>query len=141
MLVRDVMSPRVIHVAPHAHLQEIALAMRNGDLGSVPVSSDDRLIGMVTDRDLVIRGLAETADIGTLTATDVMSPKILYCYEDQPIEEVLRNMAEQQVRRLPVVSREKRLVGIVSLGDLAKEGSPLETGGALEEISQEKASH
>ncbi|MBC7984425.1 MAG: CBS domain-containing protein [Candidatus Obscuribacterales bacterium] len=136
MLVKDVMSERVVRVSPESSLQEIAVFMRDGDLGSVPVSEDDKLIGMITDRDIVVRGLAGTLEVHALTARDVMSPSIKYCYEDQQLEEVLSNMADQQIRRLPVVSREKRLVGIVSLGDLAKESSRRETGEALEEISR-----
>jgi len=136
MLVKEVMSDRVIRVSPDCSLQEIAISMRDGDLGSIPVSEDDKLVGMITDRDLVIRGLAGTMEVHTLTARDVMSPTIKYCYEDQQLDEVLSNMAHEQIRRMPVVSRSKRLVGIVSLGDLAKEGSRLEAGEALEEISK-----
>ncbi len=136
MLVKDVMSERVIRVSPDSSLQEIAIFMRDGDLGSIPVSEDDKLIGMITDRDIVVRGLTGTMEVHSLTARDVMSPSVKYCYEDQKLEDVLSNMAHEQIRRLPVVSREKRLVGIVSLGDLAKESSRREAGEALEEISR-----
>jgi CBS domain-containing protein len=136
MQVKDVMSDRVIRVSPDSSLQEIAIAMRDGDLGSIPVSEDDKLIGMITDRDLVVRGLTGTLETHLITARDVMSPSIKYCYEDQPLEEVLRNMAHERIRRLPVVSREKRLVGIVSLGDLAAESPTTRTGEALEEITK-----
>jgi CBS-domain-containing membrane protein len=135
MLVKEVMSERVVRVSPDSNVKDIAIAMRDGDLGSIPVSEDDKLIGMVTDRDIVIRGLTGTMETRQLTARDVMSPSIKYCFEDQPLEEVLSNMADQRIRRLPVVSREKRLVGIVSLADLAKEGTLRETGAALEQIS------
>ncbi len=136
MLVKEVMSDRVIRVSPDSSLQEIAIFMRDGDLGSIPVSEDDKLVGMITDRDIVIRAVAGTMEMHTLTARDVMSPSIKYCYEDQQLEEVLANMADERIRRLPVVSRDKRLVGIVSLGDLAKESSRREAGEALEEISR-----
>jgi CBS domain-containing protein len=136
MLVKSVMSERVIHVSPDTELKEIAASMRDGDLGSIPVSDHDRLVGMVTDRDIVVRGLAGTMEFHSLTARDVMSPAIKYCYEDEDIEHVLDNMAELQVRRLPVVSRDKRLVGIVSLGDLSKQSSSRKAGEALEEISK-----
>lgn len=135
MLVREVMSERVVRVSPDSNVKEIAIAMRDGDIGSIPVAEDDKLIGMVTDRDIVIRGLTGTMEMRQLTARDVMSPSIKYCFEDQPLEEVLSNMADERIRRLPVVSREKRLVGIVSLADLAKEGTLRETGAALEQIS------
>jgi CBS domain-containing protein len=136
MLVKEVMSERVIRVAPESNLHDIAIAMRDADLGSIPVSEDDKLIGMVTDRDIVIRGLTGTMALHTLTARDIMSPSVKYCYEDQRLEEVLSNMATEQIRRLPVVSRDKRLVGIVSLGDLAKESTSRETGEALEKITK-----
>jgi len=136
MLVKEVMSERVIRVAPESNLRDIAIAMRDADLGSIPVSEDDKLIGMVTDRDIVIRGLTGTMEVHALTARDIMSPTIKYCYEDQRLEEVLSNMASEQIRRLPVISRDKRLVGIVSLSDLAKEATRRETGEALEEIAK-----
>lgn len=136
MLVKEVMSERVVRVAPDSNLQEIAQFMRDGDLGSIPVSEDDKLIGMITDRDIVIRGIAGTLELHSLTARDVMSPNIKYCYDDQPLEDVLSNMADEQIRRLPVVNRDKRLVGIVSLGDIAKEGPHRKTAEALEEISK-----
>lgn len=135
MLVKEVMSERVVRVSADSSLKDIAIAMRDGDLGSIPVSENDKLIGMVTDRDIVIRGLTGTMEMSHLTARDVMSPTIKYCFEDQPLEDVLSNMADERIRRLPVVSREKRLVGIVSLADLAKESTLRETGAALEQIS------
>jgi CBS domain-containing protein len=85
----------------------------------------------------VIRGLTGTLETYAVTARDIMSPLVKYCFEDQPVEDVLNNMASERIRRLPVVSREKRLVGIVSLGDLAKSGPPAKAGEALEEISRD----
>ena len=137
MLVREVMSERVVRVPPDCPVHDVAVVMRDGDIGIVPVEENDRLIGVITDRDLVVRGLAETDAVESLCAEDVMSARVLYCYDDQPVEDVLNNMARQQIRRLPVVSREKRLVGIVSLGDLAKESPRSWTGATLEQISME----
>jgi CBS domain-containing protein len=136
MIVKEVMSSRVIRVAPESSLQEVALAMRDGDLGSIPVAEDDKLVGMITDRDIVVRGLTGTLEIHLMTARDVMSPNIKYCFEDQSLEEVLTSMAEERVRRLPVVSRDNRLVGIVSLGDLATRSFAKQAGEALEEITK-----
>jgi CBS domain-containing protein len=85
------------------------------------VGENDRLVGMVTDRDIVLRAVAKGKTPSKSTARDVMSPDIKYCYEDETIEDAARNMASLQVKRLPVLNREKRLVGIVSLGDLAME--------------------
>jgi CBS domain-containing protein len=110
--------------------------MRDADIGSTPVVDEDRLIGMVTDRDIVVRVVAGGGDPGTSTARDAMSPGILYCYADDSIEAVLENMGDQQIRRLPVVNRDKRLVGVVSLGDLSLTGKRRAAGEALQEISQ-----
>src|SRR5262245_9779752 len=85
MQVRELMSDRVIHVTPDTDLQAIAAYMRDGDLGSVPVSDDDKLIGMVTDRDIVIRGIAGTLEVRSLTARDVMSSGVKYCFEDESV--------------------------------------------------------
>ncbi len=118
MDVRDVMTTDVHVVSPETTLREAACLMRDHDVGSLPVHHDDRLVGMVTDRDLVIRGLASGHALDQ-KVTAVMSEGVKYCYEDQPVEEVAANMSELQVRRLPVVSREKRLVGFVSLANIA----------------------
>lgn len=139
MQVRDVMSDRVIWVTPDTGIQEIAQAMRDGEIGSVPVADNDRLVGMITDRDIVVRGIADSSDVNELTAQDLMSSRMLYCYDDETIEDVLKNMADQQVRRLPVVNRDKRLVGIVSLGDLSQQSEPEQSGSALEQISKPNA--
>jgi CBS domain-containing protein len=108
--------------------------MRDEDIGVVPVTENDRMIGMVTDRDIVVRCVA-SGSLDGATARTAMSPRVLYCYEDQSVNEILANMAEQQVRRMPVVSREKRLVGVVSLGDLSQT-SQRKSGESLKEISQ-----
>jgi len=135
MKVKEVMTEKVSFVPPSESIVEIARRMRDEDIGSVPVAENDRLIGMVTDRDIVVRILAEGLDIDTADARTAMSPKILYCTEDQTVEEVLENMGENQIRRLPVVNRDKRLVGVVSLGDLSQ-AAKREAGDALKDISQ-----
>jgi len=91
------------------------------DAGFIPVGENDRLVGMITDRDIVIRAVAKGKTPGKCVARDVMSPETKYCYEDETIEDAARKMATLQVKRLPVLNRDKRLVGIVSLGDLACE--------------------
>lgn len=135
MQIRDVMTTTVVVLPPEAPIGEIARKMRDEDIGSVPIAENDRLIGMVTDRDLVVRGLTDGLDLDSLRARALMSPHILYCRDDQTIEEVLENMADQQIRRLPVVDRDKRLVGMVSLGDLSRAKSK-KAGDALKDISQ-----
>ncbi|TNJ34642.1 CBS domain-containing protein [Arenimonas terrae] len=118
MNVRDVMTAEVYVVEPEMSLRDAARMMRDCDIGSLPIQRNERLIGMVTDRDLVIRGIAGGME-SSATVESVMSDGIRYCFDDQSVEEVATNMAELQVRRLPVVSREKRLVGFVSLANIA----------------------
>jgi CBS domain-containing protein len=136
MKIQDVMTADVSFVAPSTPILEIARKMRDGDIGSTPVVEDEQLVGMVTDRDIVVRVIAEGGDVRTKTARDAMSPGVLYCFADQAVESVLENMGDQQIRRLPVVDREKHLVGVVSLGDLALSGRRKAAGEALQEISQ-----
>jgi CBS domain-containing protein len=123
MLISDVMTRDVDVIGPGTTLKEAACRMRDRDVGSLPVAEHDRLVGMLTDRDIVVKGIAADCDAGRATASEVMSPKVLYCFDDQSVEEVLANMGDVQVRRLPVVDRDKKLVGIVSIGDLAKGGA------------------
>ncbi len=134
MNVQKVMTTRVSWVSPDTPLSEIARRMRAEDIGSLPVAEDDRLIGIVTDRDIVLRGVADGGDVDRIKAREVMTSRVLYCYDDQAIGDVLRNMGDNQVRRLPVVTRDKRLVGVVSLGDLSR-AAGARSGSALKEIS------
>jgi CBS domain-containing protein len=135
MQIRDIMTTAVVVMPPDSGLGAIARKMRDEDIGSVPIAENDRLVGMVTDRDIVIRALADGADMNALSARSVMSPQVLYCRDDQTVDEVLTNMGDQQVRRLPVVDRDKRLVGMVSLGDLSR-AKAKKAGDALKDISQ-----
>ena len=110
--------------------------MRGGDFGMLPVGEDDRMIGSISDRDIVIRAIAEGKDINT-KVRDVMSDGIIWAYENDSIEKAARLMSEHQIRRLPIVNAEKRLVGIVALGDVAVERSGEKPAGqALSEISK-----
>lgn len=135
MLVKDCMTESVSFVEPKTPISQIARRMRDEDIGSVPVAENDKMIGMVTDRDIVVRTIAEGKDVAEMTARDVMSPRVLYCFDDQSVEEVLENMGEEQIRRLPVVNRDKRLVGVVSLGDLSQ-AAKAEAGATLKEITE-----
>jgi len=136
MRIRELMTKTVTTVKPETRIAEIARIMRDEDIGSVPVAENDRLVGMVTDRDIVIRGVVDGSSLDSKSARDVMSPQILYCIEDQKVEDVLRNMGEKQVRRLPVIDASKRLVGVVSIGDLSTRARTTKTGEALKEISK-----
>jgi CBS domain-containing protein len=133
MRVSDVMSREVTTARSSETLREVADRMAAGDLGFLPVVDDEGLIGTVTDRDLVVRGLAKGLD-GTAQLRAVMTDGVLYCFEDEDLEHVVQNMGDIQVRRLPVVDREKRLVGIVSLAD-AVQDDPETVGIAMSGIT------
>jgi CBS domain-containing protein len=106
-------------IAPDNTLQEAARRMKDLDVGPLPVCFDDRLAGMVTDRDIVLRAVAEGRDPKTTRVRDVMTPHITYCFEDENVEEAARLMKDRQIRRLVVLNNDRRLVGIISLGDIA----------------------
>jgi CBS domain-containing protein len=134
--VRDVMTLNVHVISPAATIREAAQKMREGDYGMMPVAENDRMIGAISDRDIAVRAIAEGKGPDT-PVRDVMSEGITWAYEDDSVEHAAEIMSEHQVRRLPVVSREKRLVGIVALGDFAVESSDLKPAAeALVEISQ-----
>jgi len=129
MKVAQIMNTDVFLTAPNRSIREAAEIMQRMDVGSLPVGDGDRLIGMVTDRDIAIRAVAR----GLATETpvrDVMTQEIRYCFDDQEVDDVARNMADLQVRRLPVINRDKRLVGFVSLADFAHGAD----NGATEEL-------
>ncbi len=137
MEVREIMTPKVDLLTPDDTLERAAQLMRDDDIGSIPIQNGDRLVGMLTDRDIAVRAVAEGKNIHETHVSEAMSSPILYCYEDDDVEKVAENMGENQIRRLPVLNRNKRLVGIVSMGDLVcEEGSAKCCGRALREISQ-----
>jgi CBS domain-containing protein len=134
--LKDVMSRGVQVIGPDSTIREAARKMREGDFGMMPVGENDRMIGAITDRDIAIRAVAEGKDPDT-QVRDVMSEDIVWAYEDASVEEAAELMSEHQIRRLPIVNRDKRLVGIVALGDFAVEASDIEPAAeALTEISQ-----
>ncbi|OWP50163.1 CBS domain-containing protein [Pseudomonas nitroreducens] len=118
MTVREIMSREVRTISPDTTLQEAAVLMRQTDVGALLVNEGDQLSGIVTDRDLVIRALADGLDART-PVSEVMSGEVCYCFDDESVDHVARNMAQIEKRRLAVVNREKRLVGIVSLANVA----------------------
>ena len=134
--VRDVMSRDVRVISPAATVEEAARCMRDGDFGMMPVGENDRMIGAISDRDIAVRGLAQGRD-GRARVRDVMSGGISWVYDDEPVERAAEIMSTKQVRRLPVVNRDKRLVGIVALGDIAVEKEELRPAAeALSSISE-----
>jgi CBS domain-containing protein len=134
-LVRDIMTPGVLVLNPRDTVVRAAALMRDQDVGSLPVAEDDRLVGMLTDRDIVTRTTAQGLAPESARVGDAMSKGVLYCFEDDSCEAVAANMGANQIRRLPVVSRQKRLVGIVSLGDLANKSDEQAVAEALADIS------
>lgn len=117
--VSDIMSTDVQIIGPQDTLRRAAERMQELDVGALPVCDGSRLLGMLTDRDIIVRGVAEGLDPEEAAVSDVMTSDLQYCTEDQDTEEVMRLMGDKQVRRLPVVNADKKLVGIVSVGDLA----------------------
>lgn len=118
--IKDCCTSDVQYFDPDTALTDIAKTMRNDDCGCVFVAKDEKLIGVITDRDIVTRCVAEVHDPFAMTAQQIMTPDVLYCYDTDEPEKVLENMADQAVRRMPVVDKDKRLVGVISFGDLAK---------------------
>lgn len=136
MYVRDVMTTPVDLVDATTSLAEAAKMMRADDVGALPIGENDRLIGILTDRDIVVRCLAMDADPRRATARDAMSSGVIYCYDDQPVEEAAEIMSERHIRRLPILNRSKRLVGILSLGDVWSRGAPAIAEEMLQEIAK-----
>jgi CBS domain-containing protein len=123
MKVKDAMHKGAEWVDPQTPIANVAQRMRDLDIGAIPVGENDRLIGMVTDRDIACRGVADGKDCSRLTARDVMSKGILYCRDGEELEDAMRIMEQKKVRRLPVINDSKRMVGILSLGDVAHAAS------------------
>ena len=140
MKVSQVMTPNVTIASPTQTIRDAARMMAEIDSGVLPVGDKDRLVGIVTDRDIAIRALGKGLK-ATAKVRDVMSGEVKYCFDDEDVEHVLENMGDLQVRRLPVLNRDKRLIGIVSLGDLAANGGSAEAGEALGHISQPGGAH
>ena len=140
MKVSDCMTRDVQMTSPEETLRDAAQAMVRLDAGVLPVSEGDRLVGMITDRDICVRGVALGKGPDDKVA-DVMSREVKYCFEDDDSDAVLRNMGDIQVRRLPVLNRDKRLIGIVSLADLASIGQTSRTGEALGGIVRPGGEH
>lgn len=120
--IREVMTPDIVLARPEQTIADAARLMLESDIGSVPVSDGERLVGMLTDRDIVIRATAKNLPCDTPVA-EIMTRQIRYCYDDQDVGEVARNMADLGVRRLPVVNRDKRVVGFVALSNIAQSNS------------------
>jgi len=133
--IRELMTRGVRTMAPKDSLIFAAQAMEELDVGVLPVCDGERLVGVVTDRDIAVRGVAQGLVADTTTIDQVMSEEVRWCYEDDALDAALRKMGEVQLRRLPIVDRDKRLVGILSLGDVAAKGEAAMSGEPLGKIS------
>src|SRR3954452_18560761 len=140
MKVSEVMTRQVEVAAPDDTLQKAAGRMAELDTGVLPVGEGDRLVGMLTDRDIAVRAVAQGKGPDA-RVRDAMTPAVKYCFEDEDLNDVVHTMAEQKVRRLPVMSREKRLVGIVSLGDVAIYADSKQTDAAVSAVSEPGGPH
>ena len=140
MKISSVMSRDVQLIKADDTIRSAAALMRKIDAGLLPVAENDKLVGMITDRDIAIRGVAEGKGPDA-KVRDAMSPEVKYCFEDEDLDDAVRSMGEQKVRRLPVMSRDKRLVGIVSLGDVAVYADSKQTDAAVSAVSEPGGPH
>jgi CBS domain-containing protein len=137
MKIKDILTPEPQSISPDATLAEAGAKMKKLDVGILLVCKNERVIGALTDRDIVVRAIAEGFDPKTIRVSEVMSSDIFYCFADQDIQDAVEIMATGQIRRLPVLDRDKRLVGIVSLGDLAVRLPPgVDATRVLRKVSQ-----
>jgi len=135
MKVKQAMHKGVWWVDPATSVETLARLMRGHDIGAIPIGENDRLIGMVTDRDIVCRCIAAGLDPNTATARDVMSEGIVFCLEKQELDDAARLMEMKQVRRLPVINGKKRMTGMLSLGDVYNAGPPHLSGEVMQSVS------
>ena len=136
-LLKEIMTSTVDVISRETNAAEAALKMKYLNVGAIPVCDGERLCGMVTDRDLVVRVVAKGLDPKQVHVSEATSSEVFFCYEDEDLEKASQVMAQKQIRRLPILSRGKKLVGIVSLGDLAVRGKDAQTSGiVLEQVSR-----
>ena len=135
MKEKDAMHPGVEWVEPGTPVMRLARIMQEQDIGAIPVGDNDRLVGMVTDRDIVCRALADGREALSLTAGDVMSNGVVYCRDDEELEDAIRIMESRRIRRLPVINDQKRMVGMLSLGDISHIAPRQLAGEVLQAVS------
>jgi CBS domain-containing protein len=136
MQIKEVMTPSPEIISPEASLAEAATAMKRLDVGSLPVGSNDSIVGWITDRDITIRATAEHRNPDAAAVREAMSPAVVFCTENDDVDECARLMEEKQIRRLPVLNADRRLVGIVALGDLAVSPDKKLAGEILQKVSE-----
>ena len=135
MKVKDAMHKGTEWIGPDTPVPEIAMKMKKLDIGAMPVGENDRLIGMVTDRDITCRAIANGKDCSSLTARDVMTAGMIFCRDTEDLDDALRVMEQKKVRRLPVIDGKKRMVGILSIGDISHVASHELTGEVMAALS------
>ena len=136
MKINQIMTHNVEVIEPTGVLQEAAQKMERLNVGSLPVCNGQRLVGMITDRDITVRSVAQGQNPTQTQVSAVMTPELIYCYDDQDVKEAAELMERHQIRRLPIINRDKNLVGIVALGDLAVDASTRHSGEILEKVSE-----
>jgi CBS domain-containing protein len=134
--IRDIMSKDVVCANPETTIKDAAVTMKTRDIGSMPVCEGKRIVGVVTDRDIAVRGVAEGRDPGSTRVREVMSREIVSVSEESDVKEAERLMRERQIRRLPVINDEGELVGYLSMARIARTDSPEECGRVLQGVSQ-----
>jgi CBS domain-containing protein len=140
MKVSEAMTQTVCMAYPDQSLEDAARLMGDADIGCLPVRDEDRLVGMITDRDIAVRAVG--CGMGPKTPVrEVMTSDVKYCFEDEDLEQIARNMGDQQIRRLPVLNRDKQLVGVLALGDMALFDGSGTAGAALSRISRPGGNH
>ena len=135
MQLSEIITRDVETIGPETTVREAAQRMRSMDVGSLPVCDGANLLGMITDRDITIRAIADGRDPAQTPVKDAMTPNVEYVFEDDDVQRAAQIMQDKQIRRLPVVNREKKLVGIVALGDIARTGNDRMSGNTLQDIS------
>ena len=140
MKVKEAMCNDVQLIGPDQTIRDAARRMVEIDAGALPVAEGDRLVGMITDRDIAVRAVALGKSPDT-KVRDIMSGEVLYCFDDEDLTHVSRNMSDMKVRRLPVVNRDKRLVGVISVGDIARNEQPTTVGRMVSKVSEPGGKH
>ncbi|MBN8605307.1 MAG: CBS domain-containing protein [Caulobacterales bacterium] len=135
MKVKDAMHVGVKWAEPDTSVVELAHMMRCHDVGAIPIGQNDRLIGIVTDRDIICRGVADRKDLSALKARDIMTPGVVWCSADEDLLDAVRRMEARKVRRMPVINADKRMVGILALGDISASASKALSGQVLGHVS------
>jgi CBS domain-containing protein len=139
MKVKNCMHKGAQWVAPDTPITTVAKTMLEQDIGAIPVGENDRLVGMVTDRDIAVRGVANGKDVSHLTARDIMTTGIVWCRDSDEVSQAAQMMESKQVRRLPVIDKNKRMVGILGLGDISTAASQRITAGITRAVSAHHA--